>query len=134
MYWELEGKRTNKDDYALLAKPKKQTDLIDTIATSAPVTAISDLNKSFVDLIVSSLGFVAALSWNDWIKSLFERGGALHKYVGNSGLLYVAVFITLLAYVATSLVKTIYPERTIATKTNPLEKSLEETQKTKTKE
>jgi len=135
MYWELEGKRSNADDYTLLAKPVtgKKNDLIDKLATSAPVAVISDFNKAFVDLIVSSMGFVAALSWNDWIKSLFQKGGGLYKYVGNSGLLYVAVFITVLAYIATALTKTIYPERQVASKTNPLKKSAEETEKTKQK-
>jgi hypothetical protein len=131
MYWELEGSRTNKEDYVLLAKKAKSSDLIDTIATSAPVAVISDFNKSFFDLIVSSVGFVAALSWNDVIRTSFEKGGVMYKYVGKMGLLYVAIFVTILAYILTALVKTLYPERQIAKKSNPFEKSADETARTK---
>lgn len=131
MYWELEGNRTNKEDYVLLAKKTKTGDLIDTIATSAPVAAISDFNKSFFDLIVSSVGFVAALSWNDVIRTSFEKGGVMYKHVGKMGLLYVAIFVTILAYILTALVKSMYPERQIAKKTNPFEKSADETSRTK---
>lgn len=131
MYWELEGNRTNEQDYILLAKPAKSSDLLNTIATSAPVAAISDFNKSFFDLIVSSVGFVAALSWNDVIRTSFEKGGIMYKHVGSAGLLYVAIFVTILAYILTAMLKTFYPDRAIAKKTNPLEQSADETARTK---
>jgi hypothetical protein len=100
MYWETPGNRTDENDYVLLAREESDT-MIDKIATSAPVAAISDFNKAFLDLLISSIGFVAALSWNDYIKSLFQKGGVFYERVGSGGLLYVAMFITVLAYVAT---------------------------------
>lgn len=130
MYWETPGNRTDENDYVLLAREESDT-VIDKIATSAPVAAISDFNKAFLDLLISSIGFVAALSWNDYIKSLFQRGGVFYDRVGSGGLLYVALFITVLAYVATIVVKTIYPDRKVASKTNPIKTSIDETDKTK---
>jgi hypothetical protein len=41
-------------------------------------------------------------------------------------LLYVAIFATILAYLATVFVTSLYPDRSIATKENPIEKSLKE--------
>lgn len=131
MYWTLHDHRQPEDEetYMLLARQAtitpKPNSIVQTIATSKPVVAIDRFNRTFVDLIVSSLGFVAALSWNDFFKSLFLPGGPFHKAGGN-GLLYVALFITVLAYGMTILVTTMYPEREVAKKPNPIEKSLKE--------
>ena len=84
MYWETPGNRTDENDYVLLAREESDT-MIDKIATSAPVAAISDFNKAFLDLLISSIGFVAALSWNDYIKSLFQKGGVFYERVGSGG-------------------------------------------------
>jgi hypothetical protein len=124
MYYNLED-----DTYTLIgriqptATPKPS--IISSIATSKPAQAIDKFNKTFIDLMVSSLGFVAALSWSNYFKSLFEEGGPFYNTVGQSGLLYVALFATLLAYFATIFVTTLYPERQIAKKENPIEKSIE---------
>ena len=65
MYWELEEHRSEdeKTDYVLLGKPET-TDLVDKLATSKPAVALDRFNRSFMDLLVSSMGFVAALSWS----------------------------------------------------------------------
>jgi len=65
--------------------------------------------ETFADLIVTSIGFVAALSWNDYIKSLFTEGGIFHRLAGTRSLLMVAVTMTLLAFLATYLVSKFFP-------------------------
>jgi len=127
MYWELEEHRSedDKNDYVLLGKPD-QSGLVEQLATSKPAMALDKFNRSFMDLLVSSIGFVAALSWSDYLKSLFVPGGAFHSSVGKSGPLIVALFVTVLAYLATVLVSSMYPERKIATKPNPLERAATE--------
>lgn len=128
MYWELEEHRSEdeKTDYILLGRPET-TGLVDKLATSKPAVALDRFNRSFMDLLVSSMGFVAALSWNEYFKSLFQPGGLLYHSFGKSGLLLVALAVTVLAYLGTVLVTLMYPERQIATKTNPLERGVTET-------
>jgi hypothetical protein len=120
---DLSGNTSTEDDdsYTLIGKVSTEPpSLLGKLATSSPVKAIDSFNKSFIDLMVSSLGFVAALSWNDWIKSLFLQGGVFYKSIGANGLLYVALFVTILAYVATAFVTSIFPDREIAKKNNPI--------------
>jgi hypothetical protein len=76
--------------------------------------------------LVSSTGFVAALSWNDYFKSLFASGGVFYHTVGRNGVLYVALAVTVLAYLMTVLFTTMYPDRPVAKKTNPLERGVKE--------
>ena len=118
------GGVNDENSYTLLGRvveeTQKPTSLVGKLATSKPVKAIDSFNKAFIDLMVSSIGFVAALSWNDYFKSLFQEGGAFYKTVGASGLLYVAIFATILAYIATVFVTSIFPEREIAKKNNPI--------------
>jgi len=127
MFYELEEHRDANEqrDYVLLGAPES-TSLADKLATSKPAVAIDRFNRSFMDLIVSSLGFVAALSWSDYLKSLFTVGGAFYHVVGKSGPLYVALFVSVLAYLATVLVTWMYPDREIAKKENPLERGVTE--------
>jgi len=80
---------------------------------------IFKMNKNFVNLMVGSLGFVAALSWNDFFKSLFEKGGIFEK-VGNSGLLLTAIFVTFVAFLATVFATSLYPEDKVEGKKNPI--------------
>ena len=56
--------------------------------------------ETFADLIVTSLGIVAALSWNEFIKSIFS---------GSNSLLFVALTMTVVAFIATFLVSHIFP-------------------------
>jgi hypothetical protein len=129
MYWELEEKRSkeDQDSYILLGGEKAtKPSIVDKIATSKPAVVIDKFNRSFMDLLVSSTGFVAALSWNEWIKSLFQEGGIFFKSVGRNGLLYVALFVTVLAYIMTVVVTSLYPDRPIASKNNPIEASVKE--------
>lgn len=65
--------------------------------------------ETFADLIVTSLGIVAALSWNEYIKSLFAEGGIFHRLAGTRSLLLVAVTMTVLAFIATYLVSKLFP-------------------------
>lgn len=117
-----------ESSYTLLGKirePTEKPSIVKSISTSKPVKAIFNFNKVFVDLMVSSLGIVAGLSWNEYFKSMFQEGGRFYKTVGASGLLYVAMFATLLAYLATVLVTTLYPDRPIPVKDNPIKKSID---------
>lgn len=42
--------------------------------------AATDLTIRFADMIVAAGGIVAALSWNDAIKSLFAEGGVFFRF------------------------------------------------------
>jgi len=70
---------------------------------------VNAFGETFADLIVTSLGFVAALSWNDYIKSLFAEGGVFHRLAGTRSLLLVAVTMTFLAFLATYAVSKFFP-------------------------
>ena len=103
--------------------------LLNDIATSKPIQelpkAVWKFNKAFADLMISSLGFVSALTWSNYLSSLFQKGGSLQK-VGNQGLLWVAIFITIVSYIGTVLYTSMYPSQNeIAKKPNPIQKSLE---------
>jgi len=58
--------------------------------------ATSELTIRFADMIVAAAGIVAALSWNDAVKSLFAEGGMFHKFA-TGGPWAAAVVITLFA-------------------------------------
>lgn len=90
-------------------------------APAEPVQLINRLNRNFAALITTSLGVTAALSFNDAIKSMFEKGGVFEK-VGKRGVWYTAIFITLLAFAATFVFTRRYPDLEPTTKQNPLEK------------
>ncbi len=51
-------------------------------------------------LITAAFGLVAALAWNDAIRSLFAEGGALY-FIASWGPWAYAVLVTILAVVAT---------------------------------
>ncbi|AGB49321.1 hypothetical protein Metho_1086 [Methanomethylovorans hollandica DSM 15978] len=51
-------------------------------------------------LITAAFGLIAALAWNDAIKSLFAEGGALY-FLAASGIWAYAVFVTILAVLMT---------------------------------
>jgi hypothetical protein len=51
-------------------------------------------------LITAAFGLVAALAWNDAIKSLFAEGGALY-FLASWGIWAYALFVTILAVVMT---------------------------------
>lgn len=51
-------------------------------------------------LITAAFGLVAALAWNDAIKSLFAEGGALY-FLASWGIWAYALFVTVLAVVLT---------------------------------
>lgn len=65
--------------------------------------------ETFADLIITSLGLVAALSWNDYIKSLFSENGIFHRISGTRSLFIVAIIMTCLAFVATYAVSRFFP-------------------------
>ncbi|AGE52465.1 hypothetical protein PBCVCvsA1_228L [Paramecium bursaria Chlorella virus CvsA1] len=56
----------------------------------------TDLTVRFADMIVAAAGIVAALSWNDAIKSLFADGGVFYKFA-KGGPWIAATLITLFA-------------------------------------
>lgn len=51
-------------------------------------------------LITAAFGLIAALAWNDAIKSLFMEGGPL-CFLASWGIWAYAIFVTILAVVAT---------------------------------
>lgn len=71
--------------------------------------SVNAFGETFADLIVTSLGIVAALSWNEYIKSLFAEGGVFHRLAGTRSLLIVAVTMTVLAFIATYIVSNLFP-------------------------
>jgi uncharacterized YccA/Bax inhibitor family protein len=70
-------------------------DTTDKVKITATNTA-KDLTIRFADLLVAAAGIVAALSWNDAVKSLFASGGALYKFA-SGGPWVAAIVITLFA-------------------------------------
>jgi multisubunit Na+/H+ antiporter MnhG subunit len=51
-------------------------------------------------LLTAAFGLVAALAWNDAIKSLFKEGGPLYS-LATYGTWFYALFVTILAVAAT---------------------------------
>ncbi len=62
------------------------------------------MKKEVIDklaaLITAAFGLVAALAWNDAIKSLFAEGGALY-FMASGGPWVYAVIVTILAVIMT---------------------------------
>ena len=91
------------------------------IVSAAPLEAIPKviniLNKNFLLMMVSSFGIVAGFSWNDAIKSLFEKGGPFHR-VKSRGLWVAALIITAIAYFATALFIRLYPDEGAPTRSS----------------
>jgi hypothetical protein len=81
--------------------------------------SFAQLNRNFASLITTSLGVTAALSFNDAIKSLFEKGGVFHS-VGKHGVWYTATFVTFLAFLATYAFTLRYPDASPTIKENPI--------------
>lgn len=71
------------------------TSTVDKVASTAK-KATTDLTIRFADLIVTAAGIVAALSWNDAIKSLFAEGGVFYRFA-NGGPWIAATVITIFA-------------------------------------
>jgi len=84
-----------------------------------PVELINQLNRNFAALITTSLGVTAALSFNDAIKSMFQKGGVFEK-VGKGGVWYTALFITFVAFIATFFFTKQYPDITPVARQNPI--------------
>ena len=114
-FYELDSKVTLLGEIEPTTPVQK---VIETTKKEVPKT-LWKLNKNFVELMVASIGFVAALSWNDFFKSLFEKGGVFES-VGNKGYLLTAIMVTFLAFVFTLISTTLYPESKISTKPNPI--------------
>ena len=68
---------------------------VNNVTNTAKKTA-TDLTVRFADMIVAAAGIVAALSWNDAIKSLFADGGVFYKFA-KGGPWIAATLITLFA-------------------------------------
>jgi hypothetical protein len=62
-------------------------------------------------LITAAFGLIAALAWNDAIKSLFMEGGALY-FLAAWGIWAYALFVTFLAVIATIWIGRIAAEKT----------------------
>jgi len=127
MYYELPEFRSPDEQLLYLAparlkpetsEPKK---VLDDIATSAPVKAVKNFNKKFFQLMTTSLGIVSALALNDAFKSLIEKGGVFYSSVGRSGPWIIELFMVVLAYAATVMMGTFYPQEAVTTKKNPVE-------------
>lgn len=95
---------------------------METITTSPKLKGtelIGQLNRNFASLITTSLGVTAALSFNDAIKTLFEKGG-LFGNVGKYGVWYTAFFVTAVAFFATYIFTLKYPDLSPTNKPNPI--------------
>jgi hypothetical protein len=59
-----------------------------------------DVIEKLATLITAAFGLVAALAWNDAIKSMFAEGGALY-FLADGGPWIYAILVTILAVIAT---------------------------------
>jgi len=59
-----------------------------------------DIADKLVFLSTGAFGFIAALAWNDAVKSLFDEGGILHLVAGKGVWIY-ALTITILGVFVT---------------------------------
>lgn len=69
---------------------------------------IEIINK-VTNLIIAAFGFVAALAWNEAVKSLFAVGGPLY-IVSTYGVWVYALFATILAVVVTIWIANFLPD------------------------
>lgn len=58
-----------------------------------------DVIDKLAALITAAFGLIAALAWNDAIKSLFAEGGALY-FLATGGPWIYALLVTILAVIA----------------------------------
>lgn len=58
-----------------------------------------EIIEKLAQLVTAAFGLVAALAWNDAIKSLFAEEGALH-FMASSGQWVYAVIVTVVAVAA----------------------------------
>lgn len=122
-YYELPEYRDDQEKKLYFLQGKIQSTKkpggLEAIATSAPVKAVKRFNKSVAQLLVTSLGFVTALQYNEALKSLLDEGGLL-DHVGRAGPWIIALVMTVLAYLGAVLMTTLYPEEKVTTKSNPI--------------
>lgn len=59
----------------------------------------AEVVEKLATLITAAFGLVAALAWNDAIKSLFQEGGLLY-FMAAYGLWVYALLVTVLAVIA----------------------------------
>lgn len=59
------------------------------------------ITPEFSRLIIASVGTVAGLTWTDYFRSLFEKGGVFFRFK-HYGPLFVAITATLLALIVTN--------------------------------
>lgn len=60
----------------------------------------SELVSKMSALITAAFGLIAALAWNDAVRSLFAEGGPLFVFAKNGPWVY-ALFVTIIAVIAT---------------------------------
>lgn len=63
-------------------------------------TMKKDVIEKLAALVTAAFGLVAALAWNDAIKSLFAEGGALY-FLASGGPWIYAILVTIIAVFAT---------------------------------
>lgn len=59
-----------------------------------------DIIEKLQTLFTAAFGLIAALAWNDAVKSLFDEGGFLH-FLARGGVWIYAIFVTILAVLVT---------------------------------
>ena len=62
------------------------------------------ITPEFSRLIIASIGTVAALTWTDYFRSLFEKGGVFFRFK-HYGPLFVAIVATILALLITNALR-----------------------------
>ncbi|ODS36946.1 hypothetical protein BEH94_03975 [Candidatus Altiarchaeales archaeon WOR_SM1_SCG] len=60
----------------------------------------AEVTEKIAALMTAAFGLVAALAWNDAIKSLFQEGGMLYSVAAYGPWVY-AVLVTIIAVIAT---------------------------------
>jgi len=60
----------------------------------------SEVINKIAALMTAAFGLIAALAWNDAIKSLFAEGGLL-AFVAKYGVWFYAILVTIIAIVMT---------------------------------
>lgn len=62
------------------------------------------ITPEFSRLLIASIGTVAGLTWTDFFRSLFEKGGIFFRFK-HYGPLFVAIVATILALVITNALR-----------------------------
>lgn len=60
----------------------------------------AEVVEKIAALMTAAFGLIAALAWNDAIRSLFAQGGPLY-FLATYGVWVYAIFVTVIAIVAT---------------------------------